>query len=64
MSTTKDLRDAWFGCHAEIKHLKAVLNLKETHILTLKETIRKLIRKEIKRLQREKKKRETEDFGL
>ena len=41
MSTTKELGEAWFGCQAEIKHLKAVLKLKETHILTLKEYIRK-----------------------
>ena len=46
MSTTKELGEAWFGCQAEIKHLKAVLKLKETHILTLKETIQSLKRKE------------------
>ena len=39
MSTTKELGGAWFGCQAEIKHLKAVLKLKGTHILTLKEYI-------------------------
>ena len=55
MSTDKELGDAWFGCQAEIKHLKAVLKLKETHILTLKEYIRTLKRKEIKRRQKEKK---------
>ena len=59
MSTDKELREAWFGCQAEVKHLKAVLKLKETHILTLKEYIRTLKRKEIKRWQ----KRE-EDFDL
>ena len=35
MSTDKELGEAWFGCQAEVKHLKAVLKLKETHILTL-----------------------------
>ena len=55
MTTTKELGEAWFGCQAEIKHLKAVLKLKETHILTLKETIRKLKRKEMRRQQREQK---------
>ena len=59
MSTDKELGEAWFGCQAEVKHLKAVLKLKETHILTLKEYIRTLKRKEIKRWQ----KRE-EDFDL
>ena len=49
MSTDKELGEAWFGCQAEVKHLKAVLKLKETHILTLKEYIRTLKRKEIKR---------------
>ena len=39
MSTTKELGEAWYGCQAEIKHLKAVIKLKETHILTLKEYI-------------------------
>ena len=39
MSTTKDLGEA---CQAEIKHLKAVIQFKETHILTLQETIRTL----------------------
>ena len=52
MSTTKDLGEA---CQAEIKHLKAVIQFKETHILTLQETIRTLKRKEIRRQQREKK---------
>ena len=55
MSTTKELGEAWFGCQAEIKHLKAVLNFKETHLLTLKEYIRKLKRKEMRRQQREQK---------
>ena len=55
MSTTKELGEAWFGCQAEIKHLKAVLKLKEAHILTLKEYIRKLKRKEMRRQQREQK---------
>ena len=55
MSTDKELGEAWFGCQAEVKHLKAVLKLKETHILTLKEYVRTLKRKEIKRRQREKK---------
>ena len=55
MSTTKELGEAWFGCQAEIKHLKAVLKLKETRILTLKEYIRKLKRKEMRRQQREQK---------
>ena len=54
MSTDKELGEAWFGCQAEVKHLKAVLKIKETHILTLKEYVRTLIRKEIKRRQREK----------
>ena len=53
MSTTKELGGAWFGCQAEIKHLKAVLKLKGTHILTLKEYIRTLKRKEVKKRQRE-----------
>ena len=52
MSTTKDLGEA---CQAEIKHLKAVIQFKETRILTLQETIRTLKRKEIRRQQREKK---------
>ena len=55
MSTIKEL-----GCQAEIKHLKDVINFKETHILTLQETIRTLKRKEIRRPQREKKKRDAE----
>ena len=55
MSTTKELGETWFGCQAEIKHLKAVLKLKETHILTLKEYIWKLKRKEMRRQQREQK---------
>ena len=55
MSTTKELGKAWFGCKAEIKHLKAVLKLKETHILTLKEYIRTLKRKEMRRQQRKQK---------
>ena len=55
MSTDKELGEAWFGCQAEVKHLNAVLKLKETHILTLKEYIRTLKRKEIKRRQKEKK---------
>ena len=55
MSTDKELGEAWFGCRAGVKRLKAVLKLKETHILTLKEYIRTLKRKEIKRRQREKK---------
>ena len=52
---TRELGEAWFGCQAEIKHLKAVLKLKETRILTLKEYIRKLKRKEMRRQQREQK---------
>ena len=56
MSTDKELGEAWFGCQAEVKHLKAVVKLKKPHILTLKEYIRTLKRKEIKRQQREKKK--------
>ena len=32
MSTDKELGEAWFGCQAEVKHLKAVLKLKETPI--------------------------------
>ena len=55
MSTDKELGEAWFGCQAEVKHLKALLKLKETHILTLKEYIRSLKRKEMRRQQREKK---------
>ena len=55
MSSSKELGEAWFGCQAEVKHIKAVLKLKETHILTLKEYIRTLKRKEMKRQQREKK---------
>ena len=35
MSTAKELGNAWFGCQAELKHLKAILKLKETHIRTL-----------------------------
>ena len=57
MSTTKDLGEA---CQAEIKHLKAVIQFKETHILTLQETIRTLKRKEIRRQQREKTTRDAE----
>ena len=34
MLTDKELGEAWFGSQAEVKHLKAVLKLKETHILT------------------------------
>ena len=60
MSTTKELGEAWYGCQAEIKHLKTVIKLKETHILTLKEYIRKLKRKEMRRQQRDKKKRDAE----
>ena len=55
MSSSKELGEAWFGCQAEMKHIKAVLKLKETHIITLKEYIRTLKRKEMKRQQREKK---------
>ena len=55
MSTSKELREAWFGCQAELKHLKAILKLKETHIRTLKEYIRSLKRKEMRRQQTEKK---------
>ena len=51
MSTDKELGEAWFGCQAEVKHLKAVLKLKGTHILTLKEYIRSLKRKEMRRRQ-------------
>ena len=29
MSRTKELGEAWFGCQAELKHLKAILKLKE-----------------------------------
>ena len=36
MLTDKELGEAWFGSEAEVKHLKAVLKLKETHILTLR----------------------------
>ena len=39
MSTDKELGDAWFGCQAEVKHLKAVLKLKEARILSLKKYI-------------------------
>ena len=52
MSTTKELGEAWYGCQAEIKHLKAVIKLKE-YIRTLK-------RKEMRRQQRDKKKRDAE----
>ena len=55
MLTDKELGEAWFGCQGEVKHLKAVLKLKETHILTLKETIQSLKRKEMRRQQREQK---------
>ena len=55
MSTDKELGDAWFGCQAEVKYLKAVLNLKEAHILSVKKYIRTLKRKEMRRQQREKK---------
>ena len=34
MSTDKELGEAWFGCQAEVKHLKAVLKIKETHSYT------------------------------
>ena len=54
MSTDKELGEAWFGCQTEIKHHKALLNLKEAHILTLKKYIRNLQRREIKRQQRVK----------
>ena len=54
MSTTKELGEAWFGCQAEIKHLKAVLKLKETHILTLKEYIRTLKKKRGKKKAKER----------
>ena len=57
MSTDKELGDAWFGCQAEVKHLKAVLNLKGAHILSFKKYIRTLKRKEMRRQQREKKRR-------
>ena len=55
MLTDKELGEGWFGSQAEVKHLKAVLKLKETHILTLKETIQSLKRKEMRRQQREQK---------
>ena len=55
MSRTKELGEAWFGCQAELNHLKAILKLKETHILTLKEYIQSLKRKETRRQQREQK---------
>ena len=55
MSRTKELGEAWFDCQAELKHLKAILKLKETHIRTLKEYIRSLNRKEMRRQQTEKK---------
>ena len=55
MSRTKELEEAWFGCQAELKHVKAILKLKETHILTLKEYVQSLKRKEMRRQQREKK---------
>ena len=42
MSADKELGEAWFGCQAEVKHLKAVVKLKKPHILTLKEYIRTL----------------------
>ena len=48
MSTANEL-----ACQAEMKHLKALLHFKETHILTLEETIRRLKQKE--RQQRQKK---------
>ena len=34
MSGTKELAEAWCGSHAEIKHLKAIVKLKETHSYT------------------------------
>ena len=49
MTTENELGEAWFGCKTEIQHLKAVLQIKEKHILTLKKYIRTLKRKEIKR---------------
>ena len=64
MSGTNELAEAWCGSHAEIKHLKAIVKLKETRILTLKETIRILKRKEMRRQQREKTKREAEMKGI
>ena len=63
-SMNKELGEAWFGCQTEIKHLKALLNLKEAHILTLKKYMRTLARREITRLQREKTKREAEKNGI
>ena len=51
----RELGEAWFGCQAELKHLKAILKLNETHILTLKEYIQSLKTKEMRRQQREKK---------
>ena len=64
MSTSKELGEARFGCQAEMKHLKAVLKLKETRILTLKEYIRTLKRKEMKRQQREKKRAAKKEADL
>ena len=64
MLTDKELGEAWFGCQAEVKRLKAVLKLKETHILTLKDYIRTLKRKEIKRRQREKRDTEKKEADL
>ena len=52
MSTANEL-----ACQAKLKHLKALLHFKDTHILTLEETIRRLKRKE--RQQREKKREST-----
>ena len=52
MSTIKEL-----GCQAEIKHLKDVINFKETQILTLQETIERLKRKSMKRQKRDAEKK-------
>ena len=52
MTTANEL-----GCSAEIKHLKALLHFKDTHILTLEETIRILKQNNrcLRRKHREKK---------
>ena len=57
MSTSKELGEAWFGCQAEMKHLKDVINFKETQILTLQETIQRLKRKSMKRQKRDAEKK-------
>ena len=34
MSTDKELGEAWFGCQAEVKHLKALKTQRNSHSYT------------------------------